>query len=67
MKEMNGTEDETEVNALIYTEAVGTPFLIVGGESGKLAVIDIKRNNTCWVETDFIPSEIASLSLTKDK
>ena len=67
MTEMEGMEDETEVNAMIYTETNGSPYIIVGGESGKLAVVDLKRKIISWVETDFIPSEIATLMLTKDK
>jgi hypothetical protein len=67
MAEMEGMEDETEVNALLYLESNDSPYIIVGGETGKLGIVDLKRKTTSWVESDFIPAEITSLTLTKDR
>ena len=67
VREIKGMEDETEVNALVYLEINDLPYLVVGGEVGKLAVLDLKRNQACWIESEFIPAEITQLSLTKNK
>ena len=66
LTEIEGLENESEVNGLIYLESAGSPYLVVGGERGQLAVIDVKKN-TAWVEENFVPSEITSITLTKDK
>ena len=62
--EIEGLEKETEVNALLYYAGVDqqSPHLIIGGEQGNLAVIDLKQRICTWVEADFVPSEISSLT-----
>lgn len=54
--------NEEEINALIYLSyTTEKAYLIVGGSTGQLGVLDIGSGKLIDTEQDFIPSETVAL------
>ena len=61
------SEEDEEVNALVYLsyEGLATSYLAIAGNSGKIVILDLATMEPCFLELDFIPSEILYLHFRK--
>ena len=65
MSKILGTPDQ-EVNSLLYlTFSAETSYLCVGGSTGSMVILDLGTMEPCYVENDFVPSEITYLHMHK--
>ena len=65
MSEILGEADQ-EVNALLYLSfSADTSYLCVGGSTGAMVVLDLATMEPCYIEEDFIQSEITYLHTIK--